>query len=79
MDNPIYKVGDGFQDAHGRAVDEHGTLLDPSADANNLSAQQADAVAAQQQADANPIAAEPESEEKPKAKHAAKKAKKKHG
>ena len=25
----VYRVGDGFQDAHGRAVTEDGTLLDP--------------------------------------------------
>lgn len=40
-DKVFYKVGDGFQDAHGRAVDEDGTLLDPAgdADADNLSLQ----------------------------------------
>lgn len=39
-DKIFYKVGDGFQDAHGRAVDEDGTLLG-AADPENLSAQAA--------------------------------------
>lgn len=67
----VYRVGDGFQDAHGRAVNEDGTLLDPSmTDADNLSAQAAEEAAQSAGAAPTPATA-------PKAKPAAKKGKRK--
>jgi hypothetical protein len=69
-DKTFYRVGDGLFDAHGRAVDSSGTLLDPSGHAGNLSAQEAEGV---KEAEAPAPAPEPKAAAKPAAKKAAKK------